>query len=271
MRGLVRAGSPRTAALAQLGVECVEGDLKAPESLRAACRGARAVLSTANSAISRRKGDSIRTVDLHGHLHLVAAAHAEGVSRFVYTSVTPSLSPASPFVRAKREVEEAVRGSGMDWTILQGSAFMEISFSKIAGWSLDSGIVTLFGDGLMPVSYVSVRDVAAVAVLTLERQDLACRALPVGGPEPVSARGAVRAFEDALGRPLRVRHVPIPVARALAVILTPFDPIAPSLITMAMETAMRGDVLDTRAILGDSPITWTTVRDYARRVAEGAR
>ena len=253
----------------RLGVECVEGDLKSPDSLRAACRGARAVVSTANSALSRREGDSIRTVDLEGHLSLVAAARAVGIPQFVYVSVTPGAAAAAPFVRAKRRVEEAVRGSGRAWTILQPSPFMEISFSKVAGWDLGSGTVTLFGDGSMPVSYVSYRDVAAVVGLALEREDLGSRTLPVGGPEPVSPRGAVRTFEEALGRSLRVRHVPIPVVRALAAILTPFDPITPSLLTMAAETATRGDVLDTRTALGDSTIQWTTVRDYARRAAEG--
>lgn len=266
MRGLVRPGSPRTAALAQRGVECVEGDLKSPESLRAACHGVRAVVSTANSALSRRQGDSIRTVDLQGHLDLVAIARAECVSRFVYASVTPGLSSATPFVRAKRRVEEAVRGSGMDWAILQGSPFMEISFSKLAGWDLDAGTVTLLGEGTMRVTYVSCRDVAALAILALESKD-SCM-IAAGGPEPVSPREAVRAFEEALSRPLRVRHVPIAVVRAMAAMLAPIDPIKSSLMTMAAETATRGEVQE-RGDLLDSPIAWTTVRTYARRVAEG--
>jgi NADH dehydrogenase len=99
VRGLVRLGSPKEAALTGLGVEVVHGDLKDPSSLAAACRGMAAVISTASSTVSRRPGDNLKTVDRDGQLALLEAAQRAGVTRFLYISVSPNLPENCPFLR----------------------------------------------------------------------------------------------------------------------------------------------------------------------------
>jgi len=121
-----------------------------------------------------------------GSLALVGAPRAEGVSRFVYTSVTPALSSWSPFVRYKRQVEDAVRRSGMASTILQPSAFMQTHFGRVTGWDLAAGKAVMVGDGSVPCRYVDVGDVARFAVLALERPELAGSEMPLAGPEALS-------------------------------------------------------------------------------------
>jgi hypothetical protein len=88
VRALVRATSDagKRAELARLGAELVEGDLKDPLSIRRACTGVRAVVSTASSTLSRQAGDSIQTVDEQGQLTLVDAAKQAGVDHFVFVS-----------------------------------------------------------------------------------------------------------------------------------------------------------------------------------------
>src|SRR5690348_18478903 len=60
VRALVRAGSSKDKVerLQSYGVELCVGDLKDPGSLRRACEGAGAVVSTASSTLSRQAGDS---------------------------------------------------------------------------------------------------------------------------------------------------------------------------------------------------------------------
>ena len=88
VKGLVRRGADpaKIDNLRKLGVELVEGDLKEPSSLEPACRGAKALISTASSMLSHREGDSIQTVDLDGQTHLIEAAKAAGVEHFVFIS-----------------------------------------------------------------------------------------------------------------------------------------------------------------------------------------
>src|SRR6185503_10243695 len=86
VRALIRPTSDagKRAALAGLGVELVEGDLKDPASLARACTGVQAVISTASSTRSRQSGDSIESVDQQGQSALVEAARQAGVDHFVF-------------------------------------------------------------------------------------------------------------------------------------------------------------------------------------------
>jgi uncharacterized protein YbjT (DUF2867 family) len=67
-RALVRGGSDREQTLGDAGVGIVHGDLKDPPSLEPLCRDALAIVSTANSVLSRRAGDTFAAVDRDGHL-----------------------------------------------------------------------------------------------------------------------------------------------------------------------------------------------------------
>ncbi|TDI40393.1 MAG: NAD-dependent epimerase/dehydratase family protein [Acidobacteria bacterium] len=139
VRALVRSNSPNESRLASVQAEIVTGDLKDGPSLLAACRGCSAVITTANTLISARRGDSFHTVEAGGQAALLRAAEGAGVRRFIYVSLSPGLPSDSPFVRAKREFEARVRRSRLAWTILQPTSFMETAFSPAAGWGPGTG------------------------------------------------------------------------------------------------------------------------------------
>jgi uncharacterized protein YbjT (DUF2867 family) len=84
VRALVRhtANPARLEPLRGAGVKLCWGDLKDAGSLREACHGAEAVISTASSTLSHQGGDSIETVDRQGQLSLIAAARAAGDKTF---------------------------------------------------------------------------------------------------------------------------------------------------------------------------------------------
>lgn len=68
-----------------------------------------------------------RTVDLEGSLKSIEGAHAAGITRFVQVSaisvdepVGDDVSPVwKAYVEAKRDADEALRLSALDWTILR--------------------------------------------------------------------------------------------------------------------------------------------------------
>lgn len=263
----VRPVSLREAALRAIGAEVRHGDLKDRLSLERACRGVSAVVTTANSASSRRAGDTLRTVDRDGQMALVSAAREAGVDRFVYVSVTPNLSSSTPFVAIKREVERVVRMSGMRWTILQPCKFMEVWLGPPIGWDLEAGKVTVFGGGNTSSSFVSIHDVARVAVEALEREAMASRSIVIGGPQALSELEVVRVFEEATGRPYVVHHVPLPLMRMMSALLRWIDPIKASLMSMGVDAAARGDAVDMSELQRELGFPFTTVREYATRQA----
>ena len=264
VRGLVRAGSPREAALRELGVEIVHGDLRTPATVDAACRGCQAVVSTATAMGSRDRSLTLRAIDHDGQLRLVESAKANGVETFVYVSLSPALRSTAPLVRYKREVERVVRTSGMRWTILQPTVFMEVWLSSLIGWDHVTGRALIFGAGTAPLRWISVADVAEHAVRCLDDPRLADVDLPIAGPEMLSPNEVVEIFEQASGRPYRARRIPRPL-------LTLFAPIA-GLLDEGIASGMDMGAQSTRGADVDSPLQrdlalpLTTVREYAARV-----
>ena len=222
VRALVRAESPRTAELRRSGCDTVRGDLKNPASLAAACRDIDTVVTTANAMASRAAGDSLESVDRRGSLALVDAAVAAGVRRFVYTSMAPAIPANNAFVRYKREVEQAVRASGMTWTVLQPTAFMEIHAGAPAGWDFARARARIVGAGSAPIGYIAVDDVAGFAIAALAHPGALNCDLPLAGPEPLSALDAIRIAEQVTGRPFTVQRAPVAVLRAVRAVAGPF-------------------------------------------------
>jgi uncharacterized protein YbjT (DUF2867 family) len=206
VRVLVRKGStfddPRA--------EVVVGDLKDKESLRKACAGVDAVVTTANAIAPRTSEDTIDSVDRAGNAALIEAAEAEGVRHFVFTSVLGA-SPDHfvPFIKAKGETEEALKASGMTWTILQPDPFMDVWFPNVIGAALEGGPVTLVGEGKQRHSFVAMEDVVGYAVAGLTQKAAENRTIAVGGAAPASWREVVATFERVLGRTIEVRNVAI--------------------------------------------------------------
>lgn len=207
VRILVRSGSQYDDLVAA-GAEAVIGDLKDPDSVRGACRGIRAVLTTAN-AIGRTGKDNLESVDHLGNRNLVDAAAAENVRRFVFISALGAHPDhPMPLLRAKGLTEQRLRASGMAWTVLQPNLYMDIWVPAVVGGpALDGRPVTLVGDGLRRHSMVAVRDVASYATAALDHPEADNRTIPIGGPQPVTWRDAVAAFERELGRDLTVRTI----------------------------------------------------------------
>jgi uncharacterized protein YbjT (DUF2867 family) len=264
VRALVRRGSAREKDLAALGAEIVYGDLREPATLDAACRGATCVFSTATAMGTKDKSLTLRAIDRDGQLALVAAAKANKVQRFIFISVSPVLQPPAPLIRYKREVERAVRDSGMRWTILQPTVFMEIWLGNALGWDHSAGRAMIFGDGNGKLNWVAVRDVAELAVMSLADQRLENQTVPVGGPDALTPNEVLRIFEQTSGRQYSARRIPRLLLTTLGPVLSLFNEAAGSGMSLGAQGAL-GEQLDT-SLMRSLGLPRVTVQDYARAV-----
>jgi uncharacterized protein YbjT (DUF2867 family) len=267
VRGLVRESSEpgRVSGLRDLGVELVHGDLGDRPSLDRAVAGVDAVVSTA-TATGRGGSESIEGVDRAGQLSLVEAARDAGVRRFVHVSYSADIGGDDPLTRAKREVEWRVRESGMTWTILKPSCFMEAWLGPALGFDYPNRKVTLFGTGEAPLSYISLYDVAAFAVYALDSRETENEDIELGGPEPVSPAEAVRIFEEELGEPIAVEHVPEEALTQQAEAAP--DPLERSFGALMLGCA-RGNPIDMEATIRRHDLRLTSVREYAAKAVRG--
>jgi uncharacterized protein YbjT (DUF2867 family) len=262
VRALVRPTSDQNklAQLESLNVEIARGDLKDRSSLEAACRGANAVISTASSTLSRQEGDSIQTVDLEGQLNLIDAAKAANVSRFVLISFPP-VDVEFPLQTAKRSVEEHLKTSGLTFTILQPTFFMEVWLSPHLGFDAVNGKARVYGSGANKMSWISFKDVAKFAVASLDNAQARNAVIKLGGPEALSPLEVVRIFEELQGRKFDVEHVPEEALRQQRE--TASDPLQQSFAGLMLYYS-RGDVIDMRDTLDKFSVQLSSVRDFAQ-------
>lgn len=268
VRGLTRPGSARAGELRQAGVEVFHGDLKDAASLDGATRGMQVIVSTATAVVSAGPGNSLAAVDRDGHKSLLAAAVKNGVEKFVFVSLSPHLPEVSPLIACKRDIERAVRASGLKWTILQPCYFMEIWFGPELGWDLREGKGQFFGPGTARASGISIEDVAAYAIASVTEPRSDNQDIPLGGPDALSSVEVVRIFEQVSGRKFRIKKIPLFIPRIAAVVLRPFNPKLASLMAFGA-ISDRDDVIDptkARQIFG---LPATSLADFARQQLAG--
>jgi len=264
VRALVRSTSDQTkvAQLESLNIEVMRGDLKDRSSLDAACEGTRAVISTASSTLSRQAGDSIHSVDLEGQLNLINAAQATNVSQFVLISF-PQAEVEFPLQAAKRKVEEHLKASGLTYTILQPTFFMEIWLSPALGFDVANAQVQIYGSGENRMSWISYKDVAKFAVMSLDNAEARNAEIKLGGPEALSPLEVVRLFEELKGQKFEVQYVPEQALKEQKESAT--DPLQESFAGLMLYYS-RGDVIEMQKTLHKFPVQLTSVRDYAQAI-----
>lgn len=190
VRSLVAAGEDVLAVSRGTGIEGVrhhQADLTDPSTLSPALAGASAVfLLTSGEYLG-----SGAAFD-----ELVDVVRTAGVPRVVLLS-----SQGVATGRHPGGFEDAIRTSGLEWTILQPGAFSSNAFQWSPTISATRTAAAPFGDVALPV--VHPTDIAEVASAALRSPAHAGRTYVLTGPEPITPRDQVAAIGDALGEPVR--------------------------------------------------------------------
>ncbi len=265
VRALVRVTSDpaKVKALEQAGAAIAMGDLKDSSSLAAALRGVTHVVSTASSTLSRSEGDSIESVDRNGQLTALTMAKEADVEQFVLVSF-PAAGVSFPLQDAKRAVEEALRASGVPFTILQPTHFWEVWCSPALGFDPQARKARIFGDGNAPMNWVSFIDVATAAVLALGNPRALNQTFAMGGPQPLSQNDMVRVFEEAGGRPFEREHVPLEMLQAQHA--ASVDPLEQSFAGLMLMVASGEWVFDSAAVREALGMEMSLASAFARHV-----
>jgi uncharacterized protein YbjT (DUF2867 family) len=267
VRAMVRTSSDpaKVAALRDLGAEIAVGDVRDVASLDAACAGVESVVSTLSAMpFAYEPGaNDLGPTDRDGTMALADAAKRAGARGFVYMSFSGNIEGDFPLCRTKRAVEAHVRGSGLDYTILRPSYFMEVWLSPAVGFDAANGTATVFGAGEEPISWISIRDVAEFTVRSLDSSFARNATLELGGPEALSPNEVVRIFERRAGRPFSVTHVP--VAQLVADQAAAPHDMGRSFAGLQQRYA-AGDAVDMTHVLAEIPIPLVSVEAYAASV-----
>ncbi|MEU8031229.1 SDR family oxidoreductase [Streptomyces sp. NPDC049099] len=219
---------PETAGLPD-GVEVVAGDLQRPESAGSALEGVQGLF------LFPAPGG------LDGFLR---AAKEAGTERVVLLSASAVGSEeAGPLGRAHAECEQAVRASGLPWTVLRPGAFMVNDLRWAPAVRGDGVVRAPFARAV--TSPIDERDIAAVATRALLDDAHTGATLELSGPQALTPVERVRILGEVLGRELRFEEQSPEQARAEWTKHAPAEIVDGSLSLYASLVDAESPVLDT--------------------------
>ncbi|MBM0225760.1 NAD(P)H-binding protein [Micromonospora sp. ATA51] len=245
VRALAAAGEQVTAVSRQVSaadvperVRPVTADLAHPPGLKATLDGAEALFLLLT-------GDLLAGgADLGG---ILDAARDAGVRRVVLLSsqgVATGRHPAGP--------EEAVTGSGLDWTVLRPGGFHSNALQWAGTVRAQRLVAAPFGDVALPT--VDPADIAAVAAVALREPGHAGATYELTGPEPISPRQQAAAIGRALDEPVRFVEQTAAQARAQLLRFMPEPVVAATLGILGTPSPAEQRVSpDVERVLGRPP------------------
>jgi NADH dehydrogenase len=217
VRVLLRPGSDTDRLPRGVPVHIMMGGLTDMDSLLAAMEGVHTVFHLVGTEMRGRHAQ-LKEVDVAGAQAVIEAALSARVGRLIYVSrVGADRASAFPVLRAKGEIEDAIRASGLSYTIFRaGVLFGEGDrFSEhIAMLARAFPVYFVPGDGEMVFQPLWVEDLVTCLAMSLEDLDLIDTTITVGGPELLTYRRmvmrvmhAIRSRRPIIGLPLLAHRV----------------------------------------------------------------
>jgi nucleoside-diphosphate-sugar epimerase len=251
---------------ALLGKDCevVAGDVDDPPSLEAAlsgCAGVHVCLPDVDPDLECR-----------GTANMVRAATGAGIGRFTYVSgMTVSEENAwFPIVRAKLQAEEAIRQSGISYTIFRLGFVMENLDQSFRG-----PFALVVGHHSRPFHMVAAADFARMVSAAYARPEAANKVFFIHGPQAFTWHQALKQY-CALARPgFRIVTLPFWLAEIIARVgRRPQLRAALPFLRYLAQVGERGDPTEANTLLGAPTITleeWCRQQPDARLTVPHAR
>jgi uncharacterized protein YbjT (DUF2867 family) len=190
---LRQGGHEVIAASPKSGIDTVTG-----EGLKAALTGAQVVIDLANSPSFENKA-VLAFFEVSGR-NLLAAEAAAGVRHHVALSIVGTdRTPDNGYFRAKVAQEKLIETSGIPYTIIRATQFLEFLVA-IAASSTDGNLVRLSPGLFQPIAADDVAAIVADVALAAPRSGI----VEIAGPERAPFNEIIARYLKALGDPREV-------------------------------------------------------------------
>ncbi len=193
---LKQKGHEAIAAAPNTGVNTITG-----EGLKEAMAGAQVVIDVANSPSFEDKA-VLEFFETSGR-NLLAAEAAAGVRHHVALSIVGTDRSDNGYFRAKVAQERLIKTSGIPYTIIRSTQFLEF-LGGIAASSADGNIVRISPGLFQPIAADDVAAIVADVALAVPRNGI----VEIAGPERAPFNEIVARYLKAVGDPRRVESDP---------------------------------------------------------------
>ena len=248
VRCLVRPGSEAELRGFE-SIDRVPGDLTKPDGLAQTAEGCAALIHLVGIIREHpSRGVTFDRIHRQGTENALRIAREADIPRYVHMSALGTRADArSAYHRTKWRAEEAVRASGLQWTIFRPSIIFgpgDHFISVLASMVRRLPAVPVLGDGRYRLQPIPVEQVADGFARALRTPGSIGQAYEVGGPEPHRFVDILDQIGRVVGRK-RVRkvHVPLGPVKVATRLLQwlPAYPVAPDQLTMLEEESVLPD------------------------------
>lgn len=201
----------------------IEGDITSRASVKESLKETKAVIISV-SAMSRKLVRKIRLIERDSVLMVLEEAEKAGISRIVYISVYDLRENVIDEYnllqgKIKIEVEEKLKKSDFNWTVIGAPPTSEIFFSMIRGSTM-----AVPGGGPPALPTVSPVDLGEIVAQTVVRTDLARKRFRITGPQAFSFIEAAELISKVTGKKIKFIKIPLLPLRIVSIVSWPFNP-----------------------------------------------
>jgi uncharacterized protein YbjT (DUF2867 family) len=193
---LRQGGHEVVAASPNTGVNTITG-----EGLKGAVAGAQVVIDLANSPSFEDKA-VLEFFETSGR-NLLAAETAAGVRHHVALSIVGTDRSDNGYFRAKVAQEKLIKASGIPYTIIRSTQFLEF-LRAIAASGADGNVVRISPGLFQPIAADDVAAIVAEVALAAPRNGM----IEIAGPERAPFNEIVARYLKAVGDPREVVRDP---------------------------------------------------------------
>ena len=212
VRAMVRptANADDFESLKRENVEVVFGDYLNYATLQRAVRGVDYVIATVGVGLERGQ-NTLDNIEVRGNTWLFEVAKAAGVKHLTLVTVLRADEfPNVPIFAAKKRAEDALKRSGLTYTILRPSGIVSARNLLNEARRVRQGKpLSVFGEGVNRASPILVTDLASLAVKASETPQAWNATFDIGGPQALSGVERIREIGHAVGVEPKIAPPPL--------------------------------------------------------------
>ncbi|MCX9012645.1 MAG: NAD(P)H-binding protein [Candidatus Methanoperedens sp.] len=253
-------------------ISYVTGDVLDYESLVKATEGVDTVYYFIHMMGSQKEQERFDVLDRIAVTNMTGACRANGVKRIIHlTGMGNAQEKLSHHLASRREVEEIIKNSGIDYTIFRASVIMGrggAAFEILDTAVRKFPVIPVFNWGNTRVQPIYIGDVIRYLVECLNKEETINKSFDIGCSEIFSYKELMQQYAQELGLKRSFISIPGSWRWASAVLLGKLAPVSPEVVYWLIESLQNNMVCeqnDLKRIFGFEPVSF---RESIRKINE---